>query len=100
MEWYKERVSEISKKSPIYSCCGDDCAVCPRYIAATEEELEQITPDNYSEFVETLANRQGGRLWSGRVSPVFGVNTVNRAYDGVDPETIRQLVRAARPREK
>ena len=66
----------------------------------TEEELEQITPDNYSEFVETLANRQGGRLWSGRVSPVFGVNNINRAYDGVDPETIRQLVRAARPREK
>ena len=62
----------------------------------TEEELEEITPDNYSEFVETLANRQGGRIWSGRVSPVFGVNNVNRAYDGVDPETIRQLVRAAR----
>ena len=62
----------------------------------TEDELEQITPDNYSEFVETLANRQGGRIWSGRVSPVFGVNNVNRAYDGVDPETIRQLVRAAR----
>ena len=66
----------------------------------TEDELEQITPDNYSEFVETLANRQGGRIWSGRVSPVFGVNNVNRAYDGVDPETIRQLVRAARPRRQ
>ncbi len=66
----------------------------------TEEELEQITPDNYEEFVETLANRQGGRIWSGRVSPVFGVNNINRAYDGVDPDTIRQLVRNARPREQ
>ncbi len=66
----------------------------------SEEELDQITPDNYEEFVETLANRQGGRIWSGRVSPVFGVNNVNRAYDGVDPETIRQLVRNARPRKQ
>ncbi len=58
----------------------------------TEDELNQITPDNYDEFVETLANREGGRIWSGRVSPVFGVNNVNRAYDGVDPETVRRIV--------
>ena len=41
MEWYKERINEISEKSPIYSCCGDDCAVCPRYNAKTEDELKQ-----------------------------------------------------------
>jgi len=41
MEWYKDKIKEISMKSPVYSCCGDDCAVCPRYNAETDEELEQ-----------------------------------------------------------
>ena len=59
----------------------------------TEEELDQITPDNYHAFLEMIANRKGGRLWSGRVSPVFGVNDVGRAYGSVDPETIREMMR-------
>ena len=58
----------------------------------TEEELNQITPDNYHDFVETITNRKGGRLWSGRVSPVYGVNDVNKAYRPVDPETIRKMI--------
>ena len=58
----------------------------------TEEELDQITPDNYHDFVETITNRKGGRLWSGRVSPVYGVNDVNKAYRPVDPETIRKMI--------
>ena len=41
MKWYRERINELAMKTPIYSCCGDDCAVCPRYIAETEDELKQ-----------------------------------------------------------
>ena len=41
MKWYREKLDEIGKKQPIYSCCGDDCAVCPRFQASTAEELRQ-----------------------------------------------------------
>ena len=62
----------------------------------TEDELNNITPENYHLFVEMIANRKGGRLWSGRVSPIFGVNDVNRAYGAVDPDMIREMVRKTR----
>jgi len=39
MQWYSDRLGELKEVTPIYSCCGDDCAVCPRYLAKTEEEL-------------------------------------------------------------
>lgn len=41
MKWYQDKLDELGKKQPEYSCCGDDCAVCPRHIASTEEELRQ-----------------------------------------------------------
>ena len=59
----------------------------------TEDELEHITPENYHSFIEVISNRKGGRLWSGRVSPIFGVNDVGKAYGSVDPETIREMLR-------
>ena len=62
----------------------------------TEDELNNITPENYHLFVEMIENRKGGRLWSGRVSPIFGVNDVNRAYGAVDPDMIRNMVRKTR----
>lgn len=58
----------------------------------TEEELDEITPDNYHDFLELMANRKGGRLWSGRVSPVYGVHDVNKAYGSVDVETIKKMI--------
>ena len=58
----------------------------------SEEELDEITPDNYHDFLETLANRKGGRIWSGRVSPVYGVHDVDKAYGAVDVETIKELI--------
>lgn len=39
MKWYIERLEALERAEPIYSVCGDDCAVCPRYVARTEEEL-------------------------------------------------------------
>ena len=39
MEWYIKRLDELKKTAPIYSVCGDDCAVCPRFIARTDDEL-------------------------------------------------------------
>lgn len=41
MKWYIEKLNEIRQSPPIYTCCGDDCAACPRYLAATEEELRE-----------------------------------------------------------
>ena len=41
MKWYTERLAEIEKAEPIYSVCGDDCAVCPRFLARTGEELHE-----------------------------------------------------------
>ena len=58
----------------------------------TEEELDEITPDNYHDFIETITNRKGGRLWSGRVSPVYGVHNVDKAYGSVDVEDIKKII--------
>ncbi len=41
MEWYRKRLEELERAEPVYSVCGDDCAVCPRYLARTEEELRE-----------------------------------------------------------
>ncbi|NLG05064.1 MAG: DUF3795 domain-containing protein [Clostridia bacterium] len=41
MKWYKNKLKELKNAQPIISVCGDDCAVCPRYIAKTEEELRE-----------------------------------------------------------
>lgn len=41
MKWYMERLKELEAAAPVCSVCGDDCAVCPRYLARTEEELRQ-----------------------------------------------------------
>ncbi len=41
MQWYIDKLDAIKDNIPIYSVCGDDCAVCPRFLARTEEELRQ-----------------------------------------------------------
>lgn len=41
MKWYIDRIAELKAAEPVYSVCGDDCAVCPRYLARTEEELHE-----------------------------------------------------------
>ena len=41
MKWYQDRLNELKALPQRYSCCGDDCAVCPRFLAATEEELRE-----------------------------------------------------------
>jgi len=41
MRWYRQRLKELEQAAPVYSVCGDDCAVCPRYLARTEEELHE-----------------------------------------------------------
>ena len=41
MQWYIDHLEELAQAAPILSVCGDDCAVCPRYLAKTEEELHQ-----------------------------------------------------------
>lgn len=41
MRWYRDRIEEMKGMEPVYSVCGDDCAVCPRYLAKTEEELHE-----------------------------------------------------------
>lgn len=40
MKWYIEKLDELKNAVPIYSVCGDDCAVCPRFLAKTDEELK------------------------------------------------------------
>ena len=42
MNWYIKRLKELERAEPLYSVCGDDCAVCPRYIAKTEEEFKML----------------------------------------------------------
>ena len=42
MKWYIEKLEEIKNNEPIISVCGDDCAVCPRFLAKTDEELHEI----------------------------------------------------------
>ncbi|MBS7239523.1 MAG: DUF3795 domain-containing protein [Acetatifactor sp.] len=41
MKWYVDRYEELMATTPILSVCGDDCAVCPRFLAETEEELRE-----------------------------------------------------------
>ena len=41
MEWYRKRLKDLEHAKPVYSVCGDDCAVCPRYLARTEDELRE-----------------------------------------------------------
>ena len=41
MKWYIDRLKALESAAPIISVCGDDCAVCPRYIARTDEELRE-----------------------------------------------------------
>ena len=41
MKWYMDRIPELEKVDPVISVCGDDCGVCPRYLARTEEELHE-----------------------------------------------------------
>lgn len=42
MNWYIDKLEEIKKNEPIISVCGDDCAVCPRFLAETDEELHEV----------------------------------------------------------
>ena len=41
MQWYMDRLEKLAQAEPILSVCGDDCAVCPRYLAKTEQELHE-----------------------------------------------------------
>ena len=41
MRWYAAKYEELMNDEPIISVCGDDCAVCPRYLARTDEELHE-----------------------------------------------------------
>ena len=41
MKWYVEKYDKLKNAKPIISVCGDDCAVCPRFLAETEEELHE-----------------------------------------------------------
>lgn len=41
MQWYRDKLDGIAGNVPDLSCCGDDCAVCPRRLAQTDEELRQ-----------------------------------------------------------
>lgn len=41
MRWYEEKIKQLKDQLPVYSVCGDDCGVCPRYVAETEEELHE-----------------------------------------------------------
>ena len=36
MKWYLDKYEELKKVTPIISVCGDDCAVCPRFLAKTD----------------------------------------------------------------
>lgn len=41
MKWYRDRLEALETAAPVYSVCGDDCAVCPRYLARSDEELRE-----------------------------------------------------------
>ena len=41
MKWYTDKLKALERVEPIISVCGDDCAVCPRFLARTEEELHE-----------------------------------------------------------
>jgi len=42
MRWYFAQAARLQNVQPIISACGDDCAVCPRYLAQTEQELREV----------------------------------------------------------
>ena len=44
MKWYADRLRVLDDIEPVISICGDDCAVCPRFLARTEEELHETAP--------------------------------------------------------
>lgn len=41
MKWYADRLEALEGAEPIISVCGDDCSVCPRFLARSEEELHE-----------------------------------------------------------
>ena len=41
MKWYTQQFEELKTAEPIISLCGDDCAVCPRSLAKTDDELHE-----------------------------------------------------------
>ncbi len=41
MKWYTDKYYDLQNAKPIISLCGDDCAVCPRFLAKTDDELHQ-----------------------------------------------------------
>ncbi|MBQ0051368.1 MAG: GNAT family N-acetyltransferase [Treponema sp.] len=43
MDWYLKKIEELKKdrREPIISCCGDDCSICPRFLAKTDDELRE-----------------------------------------------------------
>lgn len=41
MKWYNERLDEIKSREPMISACGDNCSLCPRYLARSDEELHE-----------------------------------------------------------
>lgn len=41
MQWYVQKLAEMQNIEPRISVCGDDCAVCPRHLAETDEELHE-----------------------------------------------------------
>lgn len=41
MKWYTDKYDKLKNAQPIISRCGDDCAVCPRYLAKTDEQLHE-----------------------------------------------------------
>lgn len=41
MKWFTDKYDSLKNAKPIISRCGDDCAVCPRYLAETDEQLHE-----------------------------------------------------------
>lgn len=41
MKWYTDLYEDLKNAQAVLSVCGDDCAVCPRFLARTEEELHE-----------------------------------------------------------
>lgn len=42
MQWYVQKLAEMQNIESRISVCGDDCAVCPRYLAETDEEYMKL----------------------------------------------------------
>ena len=41
MKWFTDKYDSLKNAKPVISRCGDDCAVCPRYLAETDEQLHE-----------------------------------------------------------